>query len=90
MVLNPLNNINAFSPEKRNRYNELVKRWCNFNELRENQIAMMGTRVQLENMFNAEPIDIRDEMQKVLEDKKEEKENISNILVDFCLFKEWK
>jgi len=62
----------------------------NFNELRERQMANIGSRYQLEAMFNAEVNDIKENMKKVLKDRKEEKENIINILKDICLYSEFK
>lgn len=81
---------NSLSPEKRARFDELNKRWRNLNELRERQMSNIGSRYQLESMFNASVPDIMSDLKKVFNDRKEEKENITRILRDFCLFGEFK
>lgn len=83
-------NKNSLDSNKRARFDELNKRWINFNELRERQIVNTGTRIQLESMFNTEINDIKPDLIKVFNDRKEEKLNIINILKDFCLFNEFK
>lgn len=83
-------NINKSSLTNIDRFNVLCKRWINLNELRERQMMLTGTRVQLESMFNATVPYMKDQMIKVFNDRKEEKINITNILKDFCLFGEFK
>ena len=91
IYLKPLGiNKNSFNSKDRARFNELNKRWINFNELRERQVANVGTRYQIESMFNADIPDIKPDLMKVFNDRKEEKQNIINILKEICLFSEFK
>lgn len=80
----------SFNAKQRARFDELNRRWVNFNELRERQIANTGTRVQLESMFDAESIDVRPDLKKTLCERKKEKKNVTNILKEICLYNEFK
>lgn len=86
----PLNvSYSSLPTDKKQRHDELNKRWHNLNRLREDEIQNVGTRFRLETMFDAEIPDMRPDMYDHLQDKIEEKENIINILKERCLFGEY-
>lgn len=72
------------------RMKELTSRWYDFNEIRENQIRQTGLRLQIESLLDTEPESVLDDMKHYFEVLKSEEDNVEDILVERCLFGEWK
>jgi len=68
----------------RERFEILDDRWVNINQLRENKIQNIGTRVAIESMTNADIPEMYGDRENHFQDKKDQKEAYTNTLKEIC------